>query len=103
MIKHTKGPWRIWGANTELNLETAIDAPLITAWDEDAEESIDVATIHNDLPEFAGNAHLISAAPELLEASKALLRELDNTPGSFGSVRYEDNLRKAVRKAEEGC
>ncbi|CDP50679.1 hypothetical protein [Devosia sp. DBB001] len=66
---------------------------------------------HGDNPQFAeavANARLIAAAPELLEAGSALIREFDNIydvddgraniPGDL--MALVDKLRAVVAKAE---
>ena len=52
-------------------------------------------------PQAEADAHLIVAAPDLLEACKAITADLDNCPGDFNyNPVSEDNLRTAIKKAE---
>jgi hypothetical protein len=73
--KHTPGPW------------TVTDA----IWDSGG----DVAYILTGVKEAcAADAHLIAAAPELLEALRTLVR-MNNDAGPFGGEIYRDRVERA--------
>lgn len=93
---HTKGQWRVWDQHNELNFDTNTGRPLITAWDEKAEETIDVAEISQDNGEWIANARLIAAAPELLEHLEWLVREAQSVSAHWES----GDLAHAVRALE---
>ena len=88
-MKHTKGPWRIdKSADNALPCVVGIDPKdrqefeICEVWGED----IDI----KETPMARANAHLIAAAPELLEACKALYNAKGN----------QSRLEKALIKAE---
>ena len=61
MTQHTKGPWKI---------DEAEDLPLAII--EDTPDGMGVCEIGAFTPQNIANAHLIAAAPELLEQLEAL-------------------------------
>ena len=69
-MTHTPGPWTIY--------EPELD---ITAYDEAADRTVTVAMMCDDASsEREANAALIAAAPELLEALKAVVLAVANNP-----------------------
>jgi hypothetical protein len=91
---HTKGPWKInnnIGHKGELGI-IADTAPCIIAimgnqkvWPAEAE----------------ANAHLIAAAPDLLEACKALLEEFNSRTALIETCDMTDDELVAIQKAEQ--
>lgn len=97
MSKHTKGPWRIQvlgnqkadliSGGTFMGLTGGSGAPDV--YDPD------------DAAEWEANGRLITAAPDLLEALKKLLRDeavLDDDDPQLGASRVQ--ARAAITKAE---
>ena len=87
-MKHTPGPWRI--------THTADDSTFI---DTDTDDFI--AQVRRTIPEYEENAHLIAAAPDLLEALQALF--FANAETFSGLPTYDplwDKARTAIAKAE---
>lgn len=71
MTKHTPGPWSILELTVETD-DSVITRP-IQIFASDGQDGI--ANIRIDNPRCKPNASLIAAAPELLEACKALQME----------------------------
>ena len=90
MSKHTPGPWKArYAPDRAPPVETwCID------WSEDHEEIAEI--VHGE-----ANARLIAAAPELLEALKAIVDEQDARQG-YASVQSYDAARAAIAKATGG-
>lgn len=98
-MKHTKAPWK------------RVDLEEIRTEDE---EIFIAEILHNDnvsqslvneVPEFdeaMANAHLIAAAPELLEALKAaeMLLGLQNQEGTQFEEETINEIKEAIAKAE---
>lgn len=91
--KHTPGPWtarfstvkaEIFGPDGEWITETRILRMGKTGWEE--------------IPGRAANVHLMTAAPDMLEALTALLESLNDDPKSDTVV--EAMARAALAKAE---
>ncbi len=99
-MEHTPGPWKchsgmVWKAD-------------------ETEDGYPIARMERETPktiptERDANAHLIAAAPELLEACEDLLQALDNCPGTFNYspldefmaiLVVEDRARQAISKAK---
>ena len=75
-MSHTKTPWTLCNAHLQ-NTETGDDIPMITAWDEIAEESVTVCLVSNDAGEQRyDNARLIVRAVNSHEAMKEALEKL---------------------------
>lgn len=88
MSKHTPGPWGFdsFALREEIRAE---NNPLIAT----------VCSVHCDSPEeMRANAHLIAAAPEILEALEMML-EMSEMSG-FGKAAAEDVARAAIAKAK---
>ena len=103
-MKHTKGPWI---AALALGLPRII-SDRRTVCDLHIDEGIGAlqgkdkkgAFKNPDLrEEIAANARLIAAAPELLEALKALL-DIAPIPSHIENLRIKDAAVKAITKAE---
>jgi hypothetical protein len=89
-MKHTKGPWRVQkGKSVEGEYS-------IESWD----GNIATISLMEDEPEGIeeANAHLIAAAPELLEACKLAYEKLDNIT-AYHQVIFE-KIHSAINKAE---
>ena len=109
MSTHTPGPWFIWTGPSESCKDFGIGAP---------DDSV-VCSVHSHPhPCAKANARLIAAAPELLEACKALHDALsdivegeNNTFGSYelcnadrdASMAAFDLSFAAIAKAEGGA
>jgi hypothetical protein len=66
-MTHTKGPWKVDGANAQWGDGTKVRA----IWGNEGEGMGAVAWVTDDyFEELEANARLIAAAPELLEACK---------------------------------
>lgn len=79
MKKHTPGPWKV-GINGNDSLSIWTIAP-----------STNVVAVLHDVPHennTKANAHLIAAAPELLEAAKFALRSLEAANDAMGGDQY---------------
>lgn len=91
MSKHTPGPWMAGGAVTQTYFELG-DGSYYLIHNQD----IDIAFVRKEIfgkPADA-NARLIAAAPQLLEALKAVVRVADRNTVEF------DLARAAIRAAE---
>jgi len=100
-MKHTPGPW-----NAAPNDQGQTQAPICTVWDSNVlgyghvVAYVPVIHCRKNMP-YEANAHLIAAAPELLEACKAQLSdgpELDDW-GDWAQQK-RDMLEQAISKAE---
>src|SRR5689334_19211469 len=98
--KHTPGPWHV-------EAEEWTDGQGILICCKDAGVAlIDPDDEEGATPEDFANAHLIAAAPEMLEALKAFLRAPSIGSNGNGSVTIEvatfnlDAARAAIAKAE---
>ncbi len=95
---HTKGPWHVGLGNGSSSIFAETGRMRLESG---GTALYPIATVTDFEGEGESNAQLISAAPELLEASKALILALDNCPGNFNyHATAEDNMRKAIAKAE---
>jgi len=85
--KHTPGPWAARGTN-QLHNQGVIDSE---------HEGMTVAVAYN----FAEDAALIAAAPDLLEALREVLPDLAHYVATHGPGpdRRLDKARDAIRKA----
>ena len=86
MSKHTPGPWKM-------------DVVLPLCVIQDNEDGEGIATIEGDnrFSEVKGNARLIAAAPDLLEAAREAIEDISDGDFALASKRLYD----AVAKAEE--
>lgn len=102
ITKHTPGPWKVSQRDAEGNLTT----PAIFA------NGVIVAVV-SELPGgYEANANLIAAAPELLEALKALVKSNEEHNEAVSEVigkptgwhdGYLNDARDAILKAEGGA
>ena len=93
MSGHTPGPWRV----EEIELfETGSGVQVVAA---DGTVIADNQTYYPQSLDPA-NAHLIAAAPELLEALKAMSHVEARDPGHVESIRAFSLARAAIAKAE---
>jgi hypothetical protein len=88
--KHTPGPWGISGKE-ERDLGTLSPGFLEIS---SAHDVCWIAKVQIHTPEGEANARLIAAAPELLEALKAVVAIADRSTDEF------DRARAAIAKAE---
>jgi hypothetical protein len=92
-MKHTPGPWRAFNHSWEYtsilapNFDHAVARLDISHTTEEAQES--------DEALMAANAHLIAAAPELLEALRSMLEDDDHDEA-------KRKARAALAKVEGG-
>lgn len=99
-MAHTKGKWN-W-------IDTEAVRSIFNGCSVIASEEIDdaiIATIGEDVPDHKGNARLIAAAPEMLEALRNLVvfaEANDWDKATTGRQLLVDDARKAIRKAEQG-
>jgi len=93
---HTKGPWK-W-------VDMPIIRELFNGCSAICSEHIDdavIATIGEDVPGHEANAHLIAAAPQLLEALKAChLQMLQSNNDSEYAQEANQLAIAAIAKAE---
>ena len=96
--KHTPGPWRVWDRGPdEIIIVTDENEPWYIAELCDLDSSGGV--ILDGYNETLTNAHLIAAAPDLLEACEKMRSSIHG----FGSLDHEkDILDAAIVKAKEG-
>ena len=87
-VGHTPGRWTSHPLIGGINNRQVID-------DENTNEHI--ALVYGEEHDAKSNANLISAAPDLLEMAKSVLRLWDNNGNPAGAF---DGLRKAIAKAE---
>jgi hypothetical protein len=89
MTTPTSGPWAISGIHHSIGI-----AP-------DDGKSDGIATVFGCGPKAKANAHLISAAPDLLFALELLLKHEGETELSAVGIELKtDALEKAIRKAK---
>lgn len=93
MSKHTPGPWRVVGTTVQAGEYRAQSHAIIA----------DCSDFNLDKKEREANAHLIAAAPEMLEALKdivsTLFQECQPDRGDLFS-KIDDIARPAIAKAE---
>lgn len=85
MSNFTKGPWLLEQRSNTWRL--LVDGKTL-------------ATIQGDTPEGNANAHLMRASPELLNACRRALREIEEGETTVGLV---EDLVIAIAKAEGSC
>lgn len=91
--KHTPGPWQ---AVRSMPAEGA-DCWWICAGGGNREKEL--AVVYAGVPTHIGNARLIAAAPDLLEALHELVAEIADTEGATGVSRYTcDRARAALSR-----
>ncbi len=99
-IKHTQGPWKVYGYQVQFNLDKT---PLYGVGADKGENP--GLPLAGPLRNMA-DAHLIAAAPELLAWMKAVVRQLDYevsaglANGGSGSGGMREQLNKIIAKAE---
>ena len=103
--KHTPGPWRVWDRGPdEIVIVTDENEPWYIAELCDLDSSGDV--ILDGYNETLTNAHLIAAAPDLLEISQEMLEILERLDID-GCLQKQDGCQwekweTAIDKAKEG-
>lgn len=108
-VKHTPGPWKARDYKTAEG-DIWIDCD---AWKGKKSLGGTLATAHKDGTGGAGvtaNARLIAAAPEMLEALKAVAKILPKVPcnvegldGYGGATKLLAQVWRAIAKAERGA
>jgi hypothetical protein len=94
MSKHTPGPWH-------LDFDEAIESTYVSisaAKHKSLAEVVWRFATEEQSPNLEANAHLIAAAPELLEALERLVANLNE--GDFISNTRIDEARAALAKAK---
>ena len=87
-MKHTEGPWRIY--------DRAADEPEYQEFDICSATDIGADWVAQEIYVRA-DAHLIAAAPELLEACKKAAEMIDDDEHPYD---MKEMLNKAINKAE---
>lgn len=110
--EHTAGKWVPYDLDTEhpyviseQGKRCYWDNPIVCNLHEDVtpEDSVTLGKWYKKFDNATANAHLISAAPDLLASVEELLGALELVPGS---VIYADKLgraREAIQKANGLC
>ena len=97
MSAHTPGPWRLMevgdGGNVHLCPAASDCISILTVTEEDG---IAFAGVFKD-----GDAHLIAAAPDLLEATEAYIEAQDNLDNQEFNGINADNYFVLVRRRNE--
>jgi hypothetical protein len=88
-MTHTKGPWNINKDCSEKSGRPCVHS-----------EIFHIAEMLWMSDETEDNARLIAAAPELLEACKTALANMENLPWEHQSPSTMDLLHAAIAKAE---
>lgn len=100
MSAHTPGPWRT-EASQRLTPEELIEARRINPWAEQRHivgpKGEAIATIH-DGP--IGNAALLASAPELFEALRRLLLQIESILAFDASPRRDEDLNQMGASTE---
>lgn len=90
--KHTKGPWKV--------IKATHDGEVISV--ADSSHAVDIQLVNNSNgPENWKNAHLIAAAPELLENFEKAIKLIEHMQDKFGycvAVTISDG-EKLIKKA----
>ena len=91
-LKHTPGPWTVTEGKLSLQIHSI---------GKDGKREYWLANIKGESVPASemGNAHLIAAAPELLEALKQVRDWEQANPGSISSL-IEEDANAAIAKAE---
>lgn len=91
--KFTPGRWFVGGVRQKLDGQEALG---IFRYDETKKRDENIASVWYDPRDGAGtnDAHLIAAAPEMLEALRRLVN-LDDNQGPFGGELYQDRIERA--------
>ena len=97
-MKHTKGPWKYIGWDGQMEIRTEDNKETGIAFLGNTEDG----AIPN--AKTRANAHLIAAAPELLEALKRAKSFIDEVEADSDDLRiapeYYDEIFNAINKAE---
>lgn len=86
--KHTRGPWKL---EPQINGDISIHSTTCGC----------LAIIPTQIHQYQKNAQLIAAAPDLLEALKACVSQLDDACFVDAVEAYEKG-KAAIKKAEGG-
>lgn len=102
MSKYTKGPWNISDHYSNYKLDGFIISDenywgIAHLW---ASKFTTMEEYFNEIKELNANAKLIAAAPELLEALKECVKQLE-TDGTKPGWPCYDKAISTIRKAEE--
>ncbi|MFA5382476.1 MAG: hypothetical protein WC356_04865 [Candidatus Micrarchaeia archaeon] len=111
MSKHTPGPWEVIfedeGEGHIIHMATAIENPGYFHSIHEVRYDHGVEPEEKGFEEAEANAHLIAAAPDLLEACKAILEDIEDTlvdcdsPGTRQTLEIQrDFLQDAIKKAD---
>jgi hypothetical protein len=101
MSKHTPGPWKAeWGTFRLAGQPDRLNQCVIGTPKNSNGGQIVTTTIRgplHDIEEAKANAHLIAAAPDLLQAAKNMVQQLR---AEFGPHFEATALERAIEKAE---
>lgn len=92
--KHTPGPWHVKPTSYPERAH-----PQVYAGNKRIAEPCNSQDV--PAPESDANAYLIAAAPWLLEACEALIRDSEVRPGAYIHARGLDEIRAAIAKATQ--
>jgi len=93
---HTPGPWCLLAVGDGTSRMCPADAERVSLLTIVEEGDADFAAVYND-----ADARLIAAAPELLQALKALRDECSGSPRPWVLVDLLTTATEAIAKAEE--
>lgn len=96
-MDHTPGPWGLYGSK-EPTRGFAEAAPSLSVGS--VEHTEPICRVHGYLHDVEANAALIAAAPDLLEACKAALENIERYGSGYCSDNVMEVLTAAIAKAE---
>jgi hypothetical protein len=96
--KYTPGPWKIDPIGDKLDTDT-IEIFAGNKWVADA-KGVHVGPLRGE--EVRANAHLIAAAPELLEVLENIIEGLDEAHYPTSMNEYIKKAKQAIKKATGG-
>ena len=91
MAEHTPGPWRMWTKEMQDDQGKVVGTLSWEIEDDSTTPAAPIATIYHWDDHAEANAALIAAAPDLLNAARAVMAQEDG---------YMDTLAEAIAKAE---
>lgn len=94
MSKHTPGPWEATYEPCEMGNDWRIECKSDTGF------VVGVVMYRHDADEWAANAHLIAAAPDLLAALRDIVAWADR---AGCSEAFQRDARAAIARAEGGA
>ena len=95
-MKHTKGPWHV----KKWQREHANDG-FVTAITDSRGHGLFTSCQMGSHPKTQANAHLIAAAPDLLEACQLLVKADEEPDDEYNDSRYITAVDVAMTKAKQ--